>query len=140
MEIQNKLINTPGNFTGKGPVSAPATEKSDDLFANIGLKGFKGTLEEARQKREKQVHEAASGLVAHALILPMLKQIRQASFNQEGPLAPGNGEKAFGTQFDIEIAEHVARSPRMALTESLSKRMMSRDERVLETLKWKGLK
>ena len=77
--------------------------------------------------------EAATGLVSQALILPVLKQIRRSPFNQEGPLSPGIGEKTFGTQFDIAIADRIAQSPRLGIKKALADRLMTRGQKTAKT-------
>jgi hypothetical protein len=83
-------------------------------------------LQESQDKRAAEARKAAEGLVAHALILPMLKQLRHSTFNENGLFSPGNGEKAFGPEFDMEIADRIARSPKMTLTAALTERLQAR--------------
>jgi len=94
-----------------------------------------GKLQKA--ERAKQIDQAATGLVSQALILPMLQQIRRSMQDMKGPFAPGKGENAFGPQFDIQLADRIAQSPRLpikaALVNQLSKRgnvVHGRDARV----------
>src|SRR5262245_24395995 len=76
--------------------------------------------------RHDRAQHAAEGLVSAALILPVLKQIRRSPFNQEGPFSPGIAEKTFGPEFDMQLADRIARSPRLGVTQALTKGMMSR--------------
>jgi hypothetical protein len=75
--------------------------------------------------RQKQANLAATGLVSNALILPILKQVRRSSFNQSGPFSPGTGEKTFGPEFDMQIADRIAQSPRLAIKDALIRRLMN---------------
>ena len=74
--------------------------------------------------RRKQAEEAATGLVSQALILPILKQIRRSPFNGEGPFSPGTGEKTFGPEFDMQIADRIAQSPKLGIKKALADRLM----------------
>ena len=90
-----------------------------------------GTEKSAEQiaadtKAQLQARKAAEGLVTHALILPMLKQLRHESLGQKGVFAPGTGEKTFGPEFDMQIAERIAQSPKMGVTASLTQRLMKK--------------
>jgi hypothetical protein len=85
-----------------------------------------GVAGDGEAARQKLAEEAATGLVSQALILPILKQIRRSPFNQEGPFSPGIGEKTFGTQFDIAIADRIAQSPRLGIKTALADRLMKR--------------
>ena len=76
--------------------------------------------------RRQQAEEAAAGLVSHALILPMLKQIRRSTFNTEGPFSAGIGEKTFGPEFDMQIADRIAHSPELGIRKALANRLMTR--------------
>jgi hypothetical protein len=74
---------------------------------------------EARKKAEK----AAGDLVANALILPVMKQLRRSPYGENTVFSGGMGEKAFGPEFDIQIADRLAHSPRMAVTQVLANRL-----------------
>jgi hypothetical protein len=78
------------------------------------------------EARRKEAEEAAAGVVSQALILPVLKQIRRDSWGGDGPFSPGTAEKTFGPQFDIQIADRIARSPRLGVTKQLTQRLMKR--------------
>lgn len=78
------------------------------------------------QKRRDQAEEAAAGLVSSALIMPILKQLRRSPFNAKGPFAPGSGEKAFGPEFDMQIADRIAHSPHLGIKEALADRLMKK--------------
>jgi hypothetical protein len=77
-------------------------------------------------KRQKEAEDAAAGVVSNALILPVLKQIRRSAWGQDGPFSPGIGEKTFGPEFDMQIADRIARSPRLGVTQSLTQKLMKR--------------
>jgi Rod binding domain-containing protein len=76
------------------------------------------------QTPEEQARKAAAGLVSQALILPMLEQVRREASEVKTPFTPSNGENVFGTQFDQVIADHIANSSRMTVTNSLATRLM----------------
>ena len=96
---------------GAGPLS--------DTFQKL-------TQPQAYGEKRKEAQEAAAGLVSTALILPILQQIRRSPFNQEGPFSPGTAEKTFGPEFDMQIADRIAHSPRLGITKALTDRVMSR--------------
>ena len=72
------------------------------------------------------IRKVAGDLVSQALILPILKQIRRGTFGKNSPLSPGTGEKTFGPEFDIQIADRIAHSPRMAPTNAIAARLQRR--------------
>ena len=82
----------------------------------------------AYKKRQHDAEEGAAGLVSQALIMPVLKQLRRSTFDTKGPFSPGNGEKAFGPEFDMQIADRIAHSPRLGIKEALTKRLMKSRE------------
>lgn len=77
-------------------------------------------------QRRSQAEKAATGLVSNALILPILKQLRRSSLDNKGPFSPGTGEKAFGPEFDIQIADRIANSPRLGIKKALADRLMKK--------------
>ena len=77
---------------------------------------------EAHAKAEK----AAAGLVSNALILPILKQVRRSSLGENSVYSGGSGEKAFGPEFDMQLSDRIAQSPRLGVRESLVKRLEKR--------------
>jgi hypothetical protein len=72
------------------------------------------------------IRKVAGDLVSQALILPILKQIRRGTFGKGTPFSPGTGEKTFGPEFDIQIADRLAHSPHMAPTDAIAARLMQR--------------
>jgi Rod binding domain-containing protein len=76
----------------------------------------------AHAKAEK----AAEGLISNALILPILKQVRRSTFGENSVYSGGNGEKAFGPEFDMQLADRIAQSPRLGVREALVQRLEKR--------------
>jgi Rod binding domain-containing protein len=76
--------------------------------------------------RHAEAEKAAEGLVSNALILPVLKQLRRSTLDQKGVFSAGSGEKTFGPEFDMQLANRIAQSPRLAVKESLVKRLENR--------------
>ena len=76
----------------------------------------------AHAKAEK----AAAGLVSNALILPILKQVRRSALSENSVYSGGNGEKAFGPEFDMQLADRIAQSPRLGVREALVQRLEKR--------------
>jgi hypothetical protein len=93
---------------------------------------FSTVLETTQQQvdefaaRRKQAEDGAAGLVANALILPILKQLRRSSLGENPVFSGGNGEKMFGPQFDMELADRIAHSPNLGIKNALADRMMKR--------------
>lgn len=117
MEIQGLKSTVAGMI---GLLGTSAAGGADGAQFRETLAKAQQTAREFDDKIRKESRDAAAGLVAHALILPMLKQIRQSTFNKDGPFSPGNGEKAFGTEFDMQIADRIAQSPKMPVTDSIA--------------------
>ena len=97
--------------------------------ANDGISSFNSTLQKALSAKtdpRKQAEDAAAGLVSQALILPILQQLRRSPFNTKGPFSAGTGEKTFGPQFDMQLADRIAHSPRLGVKNALADRIMKR--------------
>jgi hypothetical protein len=78
---------------------------------------------ESAAKAHAKIEKAAGDLVANALILPVMKQIRRSPWGENSVFSGGNGEKTFGPAFDMEIADRLAHSPRMGATQALVARL-----------------
>lgn len=65
--------------------------------------------------------EAAKKLVAHALVLPILKQFRETN-QAAAPFAPNQAEKAFGSVMDQEMASRLVSSG-WGLVEAVARRL-----------------
>ena len=92
-------------------------------------KDFNSLLEQhttAMKEAREEAEDAASGLVSQALILPILKQLRRSSEESKGPFSPGIAEKAFGPEFDMQLSDRIAHSPRLGVTKALADRLMKR--------------
>jgi hypothetical protein len=87
--------------------------------------------------RRKKADEAATGLVSNALILPILKQVRRSVWSENNVFSGGIGEKAFGPQFDMQLADRIAQSPQLGIRKALSDRLMKRGS--VDSIKNKGL-
>lgn len=111
--------------TGTGAVALrPGQTFVDRLNA---LKGEKSQAKQETEERAK-AQKVAGDLVANALILPVMKQIRRSVWSQNTIFGGGNGEKAFGPEFDMQIADRIAHSPRMTVTAALADRLMARKQ------------
>ena len=80
------------------------------------------------QQRKVQVEKTAGDLVSVALILPMLKQLRRGSMNTDPVFGGGAGEKAFGPEFDMTLADRIAQSPNLPIKKALVERMLNRSK------------
>jgi len=100
--------------------------------APVQAANFSTLLDHANQQladqtdRRAQAETAAAGLVSNALILPILKQIRRSPFGENTVFSGGNGEKMFGPQFDMQLADRIAQSPRLGIKNVLADRMMKK--------------
>jgi hypothetical protein len=101
-----------------------AAADTGDTFGQV-LQQARATAGELAQKR-KQAEEGAAGLVSAALILPILKQVRRSPLTQNNVFSGGEGEKAFGPEFDMQIADRIAHSPRLGIRDALTNRLMQR--------------
>ena len=82
-------------------------------------------------EKKKRAEDAAAGLVTAALILPVLKQVRQSPWAENPVFGGGKAEKTFGPVFDMQLADRIARSPRMAATHILTQKLLSRGKPVV---------
>ena len=88
---------------------------------------FKNILKQkSSDEARAQAEKAAAGLVSQALILPILKQVRRSMADMKGPFSPGMAEKAFGPEFDMQLADRIAHSPRLGVTKALTERLLKR--------------
>jgi hypothetical protein len=110
-----------------------------------GPTSFSTLLEKAQQQlddhaaQRKQAEDGAAGLVANALILPILKQLRRSSFGENTVFSGGNGEKMFGPQFDMQLADRIAHSPNLGIKNVLADRLMKKAPQAAATKITKGL-
>ncbi len=109
------------------------------MAAGAGGKDFQKLLRQATaaqgggkdsdlMAREKEANQAATGLVSNALILPILQQVRRSMEQSKGPFAPGKGENAFGPEFDVQLADRIAQSPRLGIKTALANRLIRRGQ------------
>mgnify|MGYP007037792050 CR=1 FL=1 len=93
----------------------PALLSGQESFERIlGRKSSKEGPEAAR--------EAAEDFVSIALVLPVLKQMRE--MNQAAPpFAPSDGEKKFGALLDAELAARLVRSTKFGIVDAVAERM-----------------
>jgi hypothetical protein len=112
---QDSAIALQGGSAGAAALLRPGENFNDMLNRLAGKK-------QPVDKR-KQAEKVAGDLVSNALILPILKQNRHSVFNQSGPFAAGTGEKTFGPEFDIQIADRITHSGNMGITKALADRL-----------------
>ena len=120
-----KIEGTKSNSIFPGQSGAAAGEGA--AAGNFGkllnqAAGKSSDKSDARKKAEA----AAAGLVSNALILPVLKQLRRSPWGGESVFSGGNGEKSFGPQFDMQLADRIASSPRLGVKNALADRLMKR--------------
>jgi hypothetical protein len=125
--------------TARGPAAAKGTTAASSAFAqllkhrtelaNVSAQatGTEGSGKEETQRRQ-EAEKAAGDLVSNALILPILKQLRRSVWGENTVFSRGIGEKAFGPQFDMQISDRIAHSPRLGLKTALTERLLKRGQ------------
>ena len=112
-----------------GGASNPRTGSLGGSFSKVFNSKLKeGNVPTAEQARQAKAEKAAGDLVANALILPMLKQLRRSPWGENSVFSGGIGEKTFGPEFDRQIAERLAQSPKMGIKTALAKRLTNKTE------------
>jgi hypothetical protein len=121
----------------------PAAHLPGAKTSQVG-EAFSGIMQTAREsiefsqkykQRVDQAEKAAGDLTSNALILPMLKQLRRSVWNQNTLFSGGIGEKTFGPEFDMQIADRIAHSPRLGVKTALASRLMQRSTQAEEKAK-----
>ncbi|MGD9692854.1 MAG: hypothetical protein AB7G17_05345 [Phycisphaerales bacterium] len=108
--------------SGIGLVSAGGASGLDPALLS-GQQSFERILGRKSEKEGPEAaREAAEDFVSIALVLPVLKQMRE--MNQAAPpFAPGEGEKKFGALLDAEMAARLVRSTRFGIVDAVAERM-----------------
>jgi hypothetical protein len=117
--VINPLTTLPGTAAAVPGAMAGTNSPFSDTYQKITNSGTYAA-------RRKEAEAAATGLVSQALILPILKQIRRSTLDTEGPFSPGIGEKTFGPEFDMQMADRIAQSPKLGIKKALADRLMKR--------------
>lgn len=113
--------------TVSSPAAAPAVKTGWHRAATTTAEKLNQSVDvDAAAEAHAKAEKAAAGLVSNALILPILKQVRRSSFGENSIFSGGNGEKAFGPEFDMQLADRIAQSPRLGVREALVKRLEKR--------------
>lgn len=99
---------------------------------NSGVRpaGFDSVLRvsRARLEPEEQTRRAAEEFVAQALVLPILKQVRETN-QAAAPFAPGPYEKSIGALFDQETAVKIVRAEGFALVDAVARNLLRNQPR-----------
>jgi Rod binding domain-containing protein len=84
--------------------------------------GFSAALRDAEraaaQGDEKTIRDAAEKLVASALVMPLLEQMR-ASAKQNDLFHGGSGEDLFAQQMDTQLADRIVSATRFPLVDAI---------------------
>ncbi len=116
-----------GGATSGGPGAATAAKKVWHRTGETAAEKLNNQQDvDAAAAAHAKAEKAASGLVSNALILPILKQVRRSSLGENSVYSGGNGEKAFGPEFDMQLADRIAQSPRLGVREALVQRLEKR--------------
>jgi len=103
-------------------IGVPATQPAGTEPATDAAGSFQDQIKQA-QDQQRKVKKIAGDLVSNALILPVLKQIRRSPFAQKDIFRGGIGENTFGPEFDMQMADRIAHSPKMTVTDALARRL-----------------
>ncbi|GEM_PF-7083711 len=103
--------------------NAAKQTSTGNSFADLLNRSTTLSTKTSEQERHDQAEKAAGDLVSNALILPMLKQLRHSTWGQDKIFGGGIGEKTFGPEFDMQIADRIAQSPNLPVRQSLAERM-----------------
>ena len=133
-----KIEGSKSNSMLPGQSGAAAGERA--AAGNFGklLNQAAGKTSDKSDARKK-AEAAAAGLVSNALILPVLKQLRRSPWGGESVFSGGNGEKSFGPQFDMQLADRIAQSPRLGIKNVLADRMMKKAPQKTAAAKKSGI-
>ena len=124
---EKKMANTSVDATAKAVATRGAAGKQGPRVGETAVQTLnRQKAEDAVADRHAVAEKAAEGLVSNALILPVLKQLRHSTLSEKGLFSAGTGEKTFGPEFDMQLANRIAQSPRLAVKESLVKRLENR--------------
>ncbi len=90
-----------------------------------GARPFAQLLQQAtgRQTRREMAREAATQLVAAALIMPVLESLRDSPMLRP-PFAPGVAEKRFAPLLDQQIADRIAGASNFSLVDQIVDRLL----------------
>jgi len=117
---------------GGGAADVASSQRSGSLlggnFAWVFETKLRDEMFAAEKARWDEAEKVAGDLVANALILPMLKQLRRSPWGENSVFSGGIGEKTFGPEFDRQIAERLAQSPKMGIKTALAKRLTNKTE------------
>ena len=90
-----------------------------------GARPFAQLLQQAigGQTRREMAREAATQLVAAALIMPVLKSLRDSPMLRP-PFAPGLAEKRFAPLLDQQIADRITGASNFSLVDQIVDRLL----------------
>lgn len=90
-----------------------------------GARPFAQLLQQAtgRQTRREMAREAATQLVAEALIMPVLESLRDSPMLRP-PFAPGFAEKRFAPLLDQQIADRIVGASNFSLVDQIVDRLL----------------
>ena len=105
------------------PPNAPPTRRYGQSSMSFDLMAALGRTPDTSDPAVRQ--ETASKLLASMFFQPLLAEMRKMPFGQKFG-GGGHTEEIFGEQFDIRIADAVARSDPGGITSKLSARLVRR--------------
>ncbi len=88
---------------------------------------FDALLGRLEDSGEDEAREAAEMLVASALIVPILSDLRDTSRAQP-PFAPGDAEQRFGPLLDVQIADRIIHAANFHIVDGIVQRYAAKTE------------
>lgn len=113
--------------SGAAAVWSAASRASDTRFERE-LASAQGKVD----GRKEQARKAAEQLVSTALVVPLLRQMRQDPFRTE-LFHGGQAEETFGSQLDQIFADRTVQGANFPLVSAIEKQLLARMERMTST-------
>lgn len=106
------------------PLIPPSLLDEQRAFAAVLARGQSAST----MTPQARAREAATQLVAVALVQPILQELRDTN-SAAPPFAPTQGEQQFRALLDAELAQRVAQAARFPLVDRLAQELLARAER-----------
>ncbi len=110
-----------GSGDGFRVTGAALTSRQRDFATVLGTEQRR--VDAAKLTPEQEAREAAEGLVAIALVQPLLAAARESS-NAAEPFAPTEAEERFGSLIDADRARQLVRSGRFGIVDRLARDLL----------------
>lgn len=111
------IASIPGSHSPFSRVHGIDADEPEVKFDAI-LRRVSGSEDPARRARA-----AAEEFVAQALVLPILKEVRESN-TAPPPFGPGPYEKNIGSLFDAEIASRMVKAQRFSIVDAVARNLL----------------